>query len=36
MSWKAAATPCFVVPFAAVWLSFVVHEVRHVLAEVRK
>ncbi len=36
MSWKTAATLCFVAPFAAVWLAFVISEVRHVLAEVRK
>ncbi len=36
MHWKTLATLCFVAPFAAVWLAFVITEVRAVLAEVRK
>ncbi len=35
MSWKTAATLCFVAPFAAVWLAFVVAEVRYAIAEAK-
>ncbi len=36
MSWKVAATLCFALPFAGLWLCFAAHEVAAVVKAVRR